>query len=133
MTARYDWTINQGETSELTVKRANDTPPTYDSNTEFLTHFRMQVKAKPGGTAVLSLSGDGSGTNTIPFNRFPGGDNGSTSEELSEVKITITAAETAAIAAGKYVYDVENHDNAGVVNRILEGSFIVKAEVTTNE
>ena len=136
MTARYDWTINQGETSELTIKRATD-GGAYNSSTAFMTHFRMQVKDKAGGTAVLSLSADGSGSNTVPFNRYPAGNDGSgggatEAEQNSEVKITITAAETAAIAAGKYVYDVENHDNAGTVSRILEGSFIVKAEVTTN-
>ena len=131
MTARYDWTINQGETTELTIKRATS-GGAYNSSTAYMTHFRMQVKDKAGGTAVLSLSADGSGSNTVPFNRYPGGNDGSNDEQNSEVKITLTAAETAAIAAGKYVYDVENHDNAGTVSRILEGSFIVKAEVTTN-
>ena len=55
MTARYDWTINQGETTELTIKRATS-GGAYNSSTAYMTHFRMQVKDKAGGTAVLSLS-----------------------------------------------------------------------------
>ena len=127
MTARYDWTINQGETSELTVKRANNVGA-YTSDTVFLGNYRMQVKNKYGGTSYLSISGDGT---AVPFVTDPAGS--LDPEGNSTVKITITAANSAAIPAGKYVYDVEDHDGAGIVSRILEGSLIVKAEVTTDE
>ena len=126
MTARYDWTINQGETSELTVKRANS-GGTYDSTTVFLNNFRMQAKDKYGGTSYLSVSGDGT---AAPFTKDPvplSNDEGN-----STVLIALSAAQTAAIPAGKYVYDIENHDGAGTVARILEGTLYVKPEVTTD-
>lgn len=127
MTARYDWTINQGETSELTVKRA-DSGGSYN-DTDFFTNFRMQVKDKYGGTAVFTSAASNfdhphdDGTSDPP------------EEQNSTVKITLTSTETAAISAGKYVYDVENYDGSDppVVTRILEGSLIVKAEVTTSD
>jgi len=126
MTARYDWTINQGETSELTVKRANS-GGTYSPTTAFLDNFRMQAKDKYGGTSYLSVSGDGT---AAPFTKDPS-DSGD-DEGNSTVLIALSAAQTAAIPAGKYVYDIENHDGAGTVARILEGTLYVKPEVTTD-
>jgi len=126
MTARYDWTINQGETSELTVKRA-DSNGSYN-DTDFSANFRMQIKDKHGGTAVFTSAASNF---TSPFDDGSGGNN---EQQNSTVKITLTSTETAAIAAGKYVYDVENYDGGDppIVTRILEGSLIVKAEVTTS-
>lgn len=49
---------------------------------------------------------------------------------LGTVSITATAAQMTAIQAGKHVYDVELVSAGGVVTRIIEGKFIVKAEVT---
>lgn len=47
-----------------------------------------------------------------------------------QVTLTISAADTAAIPADKYVYDLELVSPQGVVNRLVEGNFVVKAEVT---
>ena len=127
MTARYDWTINQGETSQLTVKRA-DSSGNY-TTTDFATNFRMQIKDKHGGTAVFPSAASN-------FDHpHDDGTSDPEEEQNSSVKITLTSTETAAIAAGKYVYDVENYDGSTppVVTRILEGSLIVKAEVTTSD
>jgi hypothetical protein len=47
------------------------------------------------------------------------------------VLILATPAQTAAIGAGKYVYDLELEETAtGVVTRILQGNLTVRAEVT---
>ncbi len=126
MTARYDWTINQGETSQLTVKRA-DSGGSYD-NTDFAANFRMQIKDKYGGTAVFTSAASNF---TSPFDDGSGGNE---EQKNSTVQISLTSAETAAIASGKYVYDVENYDSdtPPVVTRVLEGSLIVKPEVTTS-
>lgn len=117
MTARYDWTINQGETSSLTYVRtltADGSAVNFQSNTT----FRMQAKDKHGGTAVFTSAAS----------------NFTYSATSNQVIIKLTDAETAAIDAGKYVYDVEavNEPATGEVTRILEGSLIVKAEVTTS-
>jgi hypothetical protein len=46
------------------------------------------------------------------------------------IVINITAAQTTALTAGNYVYDLELTSGGGVVTRILEGSFVVTPEVT---
>lgn len=117
MTARYDWTINQGETSSLTYVRTL----TSNGNAENFANgatFRMQAKDKYGGTAVFT-------SETADFTHV---------NQSNQVIIKLSAADTAAIPAGKYVYDVEavNEPNTNEVTRILEGSLIVKAEVTTS-
>lgn len=49
---------------------------------------------------------------------------------LGVITITISASAMAAVTAGKYVYDLELVSAGGVVTRLLEGKFVVKAEVT---
>jgi hypothetical protein len=46
------------------------------------------------------------------------------------VTLTISATDTAALTPGKYVYDLELVSGGGIVSRIIEGNFVVKAEVT---
>ena len=46
------------------------------------------------------------------------------------INVTIDAATTAAISAGRYSYDLVL-DSGGTVTRILEGKFIVTGAVTT--
>ena len=123
MTARYDWTINQGETSSIEVNRivtggAADSAPFNADST-----FRMQAKDKHGGTAVLSLDSSVTGTD-FTF------DSGGNATARNHFHVNISATASAAIAAGKYVYDVENVSSSDVT-RVLEGTLIVTPEVTT--
>lgn len=46
------------------------------------------------------------------------------------ISMGITAANTANISAGRYVYDVEIENNQGVVTRIFEGIVTVLPNVT---
>lgn len=46
------------------------------------------------------------------------------------ITLTISATDTAALTPGKYVYDLELVSGGGVVDRLIEGNFVVKAEVT---
>jgi hypothetical protein len=46
------------------------------------------------------------------------------------IKMELTAANTAAIRAGRYVYDVEIESPSGVVTRIFEGIATVLPNVT---
>ena len=114
MSAKYDWTINQGETSSLTYKR---TLTSDGSAVNFASGaaFAMMAKDKYGGSAVLTLSDSAfayvDGTNTFT--------------------VTIPFGSTAAIAApGQYVYDIEATEGT-VKTRVLEGTLIVTPEVTT--
>jgi len=46
------------------------------------------------------------------------------------ITLSLTATETAALAAGRYVYDLEMVSSGGVVTRLLEGVVTVSPEVT---
>jgi hypothetical protein len=49
---------------------------------------------------------------------------------LGEITMAMTAANTANLTAGRYVYDVEIDDGAGEVTRIFEGIITVLPNVT---
>jgi len=49
---------------------------------------------------------------------------------LGQVSATVSATRMAAITAGRWVYDIELVSAGGEVTRVLEGRFIVSAEVT---
>jgi hypothetical protein len=46
------------------------------------------------------------------------------------VTLALTANQTAALTAGRYVYDVEVTDNSGTISRIVEGIVTVTPNVT---
>lgn len=46
------------------------------------------------------------------------------------ITISVPAAQTAALSAGNYVYDLEVESAGGVVTRLLQGGFLVSREVT---
>jgi hypothetical protein len=77
---------------------------------------RMQVRATIGSlSTLLSLTTENGGISL-------GGTAGT-------ITVTATAIQTAAVAAGCYVYDLEMVTGA-VVTRLVQGSFTVDAEVT---
>lgn len=77
---------------------------------------RLQARTTPDATTpVLSLT-TGSGITL-------GGSAGT-------ITLTRTAAQTAALTPGRYVYDLELESAGGVVTRLVEGELIVHAEVT---
>ena len=46
------------------------------------------------------------------------------------IAITATAAQTAAIAAGSYVYDLEITSSGGIVTRLIQGQISLSPQVT---
>jgi hypothetical protein len=78
---------------------------------------RMQVREAADATAtLLSLSTGGSGI-------VLGGTAGT-------ITVAITNAQSAAVNAGSYAYDLELVSNSSAVTRILQGSFNVVGNVT---
>ena len=57
---------------------------------------------------------------------------GITLSSLGVITLTMTAAQTAAIAAGDYKYDMQTTSGAGVIKTWIEGSFTIVTEVTAN-
>jgi hypothetical protein len=77
---------------------------------------RMQVRQRYVSTStVLSLT-SGSGITL-------GG-------ALGTITLLVSASATAEVATGEYLYDLELVSGGGVVTRLLQGSFTVRAEVT---
>lgn len=77
---------------------------------------RMQVRDRPGGTVLLDLS-TGNGGMTL------GGAAGT-------IDLLASAAATAALTPGDYVYDLRLTSGSGVATYALAGSFEVIASVT---
>ena len=46
------------------------------------------------------------------------------------ITLLVSATDTAAVAAGEYVYDLELVSGSGTVTRLIQGCFTVDAEVT---
>ncbi len=112
MTATYDFEAGQGETFDRTVTwKIDDVAVNITGYTA-----RMQIRKTIRSTsAVVSLT-QASGLTL-------GGSAGT-------IQIVISATATAALDAGRYVYDLELVSAGGVVTRVLEGAFVLTAEVT---
>jgi len=112
MAGKYDITIEQGATFTLsmTVKK-NGSPVDLTGYTA-----RMQARPHAGSSAVYL---DLSSVNKITL----GGPAGT-------IVISLTAAETAALPTGTFVYDLELISPLGVTTRLLAGRVVVSAEVT---
>jgi len=77
---------------------------------------RMQVREAADSTATLLSLTDGSGITL-------GGTAGT-------IAVAITNAQSAAVSAGSYAYDLELISNGSAVTRLLQGAFNVVGNVT---
>lgn len=113
MAGKYNITIDQGSTFtfQFTIQDGTGTAWNLTSYTA-----RMQIRTAAESTSTLVSLTNSSGITL-------GGAAGT-------VTITISATQTAAMPAGRHVWDIEVVSAGGVVTRILEGKAIVKAEVT---
>lgn len=109
----YDITCEQGATLSLTFTW-KDSSDAAVNLTGYSARMQVREKATSPGT-LLSLT-NGSGLTL-------GGSAGT-------IALSVSATATAALEAGQYVYDLELQSGGGVVTRLLEGRFTVKAEVT---
>lgn len=116
MAGKYKIVCDQGSTLRRTLliatQGATPTPwplAGYDA--------RMQVRETVASTAVvLELTViDG----RLQITGVPG-----------QILMVVSATDTAALVAGSYVYDLEVQSPTGIVTRLLQGSFVVTAEVT---
>ena len=109
---KYNMVCPQGSTfvQELTYS-VNDAPVDLTGYS-----VAMQVREKhSSATTIVSVSSPSSGIEIL------GG---------GMIRVTILASVTADFLPKEYVYDIELTSPSGVVNRILEGKFIVTPEVT---
>ena len=73
------------------------------------------------GAATIAKSYDGTSKGSFTVN---------VDSTDTELDLSLTAAETAALKPGRYVYDVIIKSSAGVITRVLEGQLDVKPGVT---
>lgn len=79
---------------------------------------RMQVRVDvEDSETILSLTTDAGGGIVL-------------GDVLGTITLSRSATQTAALAAGEYVYDLELISTGGQVTRLLQGQFSVSAEVT---
>lgn len=110
----YNITCDQGATFQRSISWTDSAKNPYD-----LTSYtaRMQVRPNVSSTSVILELTTGNGRITL------------TSTEWN-VNLLVAANVTANLTPGLYVYDLELVSGGGVVSRIIEGNFKVKAEVT---
>jgi hypothetical protein len=53
-----------------------------------------------------------------------------TNSSNGEITMSMTAANTTLIKAGRYLFDLETVDTNGIVNRVLEGIITVTPQIT---
>lgn len=111
---RYDFTIFQGASFDTTITWKTGTPATAVNLTGYTA--RLQVRSSvDAATTALELTTSNGGITL-------GGAAGT-------VALAVTAAATATLSPGYYVYDLELV-NGATVTRLIEGRVTVSAEVT---
>lgn len=114
--AHHNFLIEQGTTWHRVLEYQNP-----DTTPYVLTGWTavMQVRRRSGaaGDPVVELSTVGTGIELDG----PAG----------TLTVSLTATETAALPAGRYVYDLEIASPSNEITRLVEGAFIVDPEVTT--
>lgn len=112
MSGKYNIVAEQGATFNLNFTVQTDgTPWNFTGYTA-----AMQVKrSTSSATTLLNLS---SATGAITMN------------SSGEVGVTVSATTMSDVPAGRWVYDIEFTSPSNEVTRLLEGRFIVTAEVT---
>lgn len=108
-------TINQGASWDLTLTWKTGDPSTLVNLTGYTA--RMQIRKKHSAYEIAATLTTQNGKIVL------GG-------ALGTIALALTATETSALIAGKYVYDLELVSSSGYVTRLVEGSVRVSPEVT---
>jgi hypothetical protein len=98
----------------------------------FNLNFTVQTDGVPwdftGYTAAMQVRRSTSSATTLLNLSSTNGD--ITMNSSGEVSVTVSATEMTSLPSGRWVYDIEFTSPSDEVTRLLEGRFIVSAEVT---
>jgi hypothetical protein len=108
MSGKYNIVAEQGATFNLNFRIETDGVPWN------LTGYTFAMQVRRSTSATTTLLNITSATMT----------------SVGHVTATVNATTMAGVPAGRWVYDIELTSSGGQVTRILEGRFIVTAEVT---
>ena len=118
----YSFIIEQGATFTRVFKYKDENGAPVD-----LTGYdvRMQIRSSYGSDILASLtSGSGDFVVSVP----PDAAEGVT--DKNQIKLTISANNTAAYTFDQALYDIELESGTGVVTRLLQGKIKLSREVT---
>ena len=111
MAAYAELYLDQGTTFNNTINLTDDVTNAYINVSGYVVRSQMRRSY---------YSANASATITCTITDAPNG----------EITMSMTAANTALLKAGRYLYDLEVVDTAGNTSRILEGIITVTPEVT---
>jgi hypothetical protein len=109
MASKLNLNIEQGATFSIGLELTDDTGVTFDLDGYT---GRSQMRRSHSSSTAIDLD--------VTITDMTGGN----------LTLSKTAATTASITAGRYVYDLEVFNASGVVKRIVEGVATVLPEVT---
>ena len=108
MSGKYNIVAEQGATFNLNFRVETDGTPWNLSDYT----FAMQVRrSSSSNTTLLNITS-------------------ATMTAIGQVSVTVPATTMNSVPAGRWVYDIELTSSGDEVTRILEGRFIVTAQVT---
>lgn len=112
--ASADLTIPQGSTWSQVLNWKSGSPATAVNTTGFTARMQLRTAYSASSATIELTTANGRISLT----------------NAGVITLSLTATETAALAAGRYVYDLEMVSSGGVVTRLLEGVVTVSPEVT---
>tara|TARA_R110000737_G_scaffold51736_1_gene73227 strand:+ start:96 stop:473 length:378 start_codon:yes stop_codon:yes gene_type:complete len=119
----YSFTIEQGTTFTRIFKYKDE-----DGNPVDLTGYdvRMQIRSTYDSATLASLtSGSGDFVLSVPIDAIS-----PHTTTKNQIKLTISATNTAAYNFDQALYDIELESETGVVTRLLQGKIKLSREVT---
>jgi hypothetical protein len=112
--ASHDLTIPAGATYSQTLNWKTGSPAAFVNTTNFTARMQLRTSYSAASASLELTTANGRISLT----------------NAGVITLSLTATETAALAAGRYVYDLELVSSGGQVTRLLEGVVTVSPEVT---
>jgi hypothetical protein len=112
--ASHDLTIPAGATYSQTLNWKTGSPAAFVNTTGFTARMQLRTSYSAASASLELTTANGRISLT----------------NAGVITLSLTATETAALAAGRYVYDLEMVSSGGQVTRLLEGVVTVSPEVT---
>ena len=113
MAGKYNMVCDQGSTFNLAFTITTDNVA-WDLVGGGYTG-RMQVKPFIGGDLIIELT---TANGRMVFSN------------TNKTTLLISAGDTEDLVPGRYIYQIEFENSLGTIQKILEGKFIIRAEVT---
>lgn len=110
----HDLTIPAGATYSQTINWKTGSPAAFVNTTGYSARMQLRTSYSAASASLDLTTANGRISLT----------------NAGVITLALTATETAALAAGRYVYDLELVSSGGQVTRLLEGVVTVSPEVT---